>query len=52
MAGLISNRGEGLAAQMPSFLAVLRDVWSPASNPDGIVNLGLAENVRQQPNPY
>ncbi|KAJ5431294.1 Pyridoxal phosphate-dependent transferase major region subdomain 2 [Penicillium cf. griseofulvum] len=40
----VSDRGKCLAAQRPTFLAVLSDQWSP-SNPDGIVNLGLAENT-------
>ncbi len=51
MHGQISDRGKGLAAQRPSFLTVLGDQWSPLANPDGIVNLGLAENVRKQPVP-
>ncbi|CAG8923318.1 unnamed protein product [Penicillium salamii] len=42
----ISNRGNSLAAQIPSFLTVLNDLWSPTTNPDGIVNLGLAENLQ------
>ncbi|OOQ81704.1 aspartate aminotransferase [Penicillium brasilianum] len=45
MQGKVSDRGKGLAAQRPSFLAVLSDQWSPSSNPNGIVNLGLAENT-------
>jgi hypothetical protein len=52
MQGEVSERGKALAAQRPSFLAVLSDLWSPTSNPDGILNLGLAENVGQQPIPY
>ncbi|EAU35411.1 predicted protein [Aspergillus terreus NIH2624] len=43
---VVSDRGKALAAQRPSFLTVLGDLWSPASNPDGIVNLGLAENLQ------
>ncbi|KAJ5592291.1 Pyridoxal phosphate-dependent transferase major region subdomain 2 [Penicillium hordei] len=45
MQGKVSGRGKDLAAQRPSFLAVLSDQWSPSSNPNGIVNLGLAENT-------
>ena len=52
MQGEVSERGKGLAAQRPSFLAVLSDLWSPTSNRNGIVNLGLAENVGQQPIPH
>ncbi|KAJ5454084.1 Pyridoxal phosphate-dependent transferasemajor regionsubdomain 2 [Penicillium daleae] len=37
MQGELSERGKGLAAQRPSFLAVLSDLWSPTSNPDGIL---------------
>lgn len=47
MLGEVSDRGKGLAAQKPAFLAGLSDRWSPTSNPNGIVNLGLAENVRE-----
>jgi hypothetical protein len=42
----ISARGKAFAAQKPTFLDVLSDLWAPNSNPDGIVNIGLAENVR------
>ncbi|PWY81604.1 aspartate aminotransferase [Aspergillus sclerotioniger CBS 115572] len=40
-----SARGRALAAQKPTFLDVLGDLWDPHSNPNGIVNLGLAENT-------
>ncbi|OOF91836.1 hypothetical protein ASPCADRAFT_518229 [Aspergillus carbonarius ITEM 5010] len=40
-----SARGRALAAQKPTFLDVLADLWDPQSNPNGIVNLGLAENT-------
>jgi hypothetical protein len=46
MNGSISARGKAFAAQKPNFLDVLNDLWAPKSNPDGIVNIGLAENVR------
>lgn len=41
-----SSRGLALAAKIPTFFDVLKDLWDPESNPRGIVNLGLAENVR------
>lgn len=43
----LSVRGRKLAAQKPAFLDVLSDLWDVKSNPDGIVNIGLAENVRR-----
>jgi hypothetical protein len=46
MEGGISARGKAFAAQKPTFLDVLSDLWAPKTNPDGIVNIGLAENVR------
>lgn len=46
MEGGISARGKAFAAQKPTFLDVLNDLWAPKTNPDGIVNIGLAENVR------
>jgi hypothetical protein len=45
MEGNLSARGKAIAAQKPNFLDVLSDLWAPESNPDGIVNIGLAENV-------
>ncbi|GFF73089.1 hypothetical protein IFM60648_03849 [Aspergillus lentulus] len=41
----LSLRGRTLAAQKPVFLNVLGDIWDPSSNPDGVVNIGLAENT-------
>lgn len=41
----LSARGKDFAAQKPSFLEVLSDLWVPQSNPNGVVNIGLAENV-------
>lgn len=41
----LSARGKSFVAQKPSFLDVLADLWDPKSNPDGILNIGLAENV-------
>lgn len=38
-------RGEDFAKKKPTFLGVLENSWDPRLNPDGIVNLGLAENV-------
>ncbi|PWY75694.1 hypothetical protein BO83DRAFT_425978 [Aspergillus eucalypticola CBS 122712] len=42
---ITSARGRALAAQKPAFLDVLGDLWDAQSNPEGIVNLGLAENT-------
>lgn len=47
MVGGVSARGQGFVAQKPAFFDVLSDSWNPISNPDGIVNIGLAENVRR-----
>ncbi|KAJ5816978.1 aspartate aminotransferase [Penicillium robsamsonii] len=44
MEGNLSVRGKAFAAQKPTFLDVLSDLWAPEANPDGIVNIGLAEN--------
>lgn len=46
MDGSLSARGKSFVAQKPAFLDVLSNLWDPKSNPDGVVNLGLAENVR------
>lgn len=45
MEGRISARGQSFVAQKPAFFDVLSDSYDPISNPDGIVNIGLAENV-------
>ena len=42
----ISARGRFLEPKVPVFFDVLNNLWDPELNPDGIVNLGLAENVR------
>ncbi|KAK1141771.1 hypothetical protein N8T08_008436 [Aspergillus melleus] len=44
----ISSRGLALTAKMPVFFDVLKNLWDPESNPNGIVNLGLAENGLMQ----
>lgn len=41
----ISSRAVTFVPQAPQFFDVLDDLWHPESNPNGIVNLGLAENV-------
>jgi hypothetical protein len=41
----ISRRGASYLPQAPKFFGVLGNLWHPKENPDGIVNLGLAENV-------
>lgn len=45
---ITSARGRAFAALKPAFLDVLGDLWDAQSNPDGIVNLGLAEKVGQK----
>lgn len=45
MESSLSLRVTELAAQKPVFLDVLSDLWDPSSNPGGVVNIGLAENV-------
>ncbi|EYE98293.1 putative aspartate aminotransferase [Aspergillus ruber CBS 135680] len=44
----VSSRGRHLATKMPTFFHVLKDQWNPESNPQGIVNIGLAENTLMQ----
>ncbi|CAI7624278.1 unnamed protein product [Penicillium pancosmium] len=41
----LSTRGEDFAKKKPTFLGVLENAWDPLLNPEGIVNLGLAENT-------
>jgi len=41
----ISARGRSFLAHQPQFFDVLQDLWEPDTNPNGVVNLGLAENV-------
>ena len=41
----ISSRAVTYLPQAPKFFDILDDLWHPETNPDGIVNLGLAENV-------
>lgn len=45
MEDTISSRGLALEGKMPVFFDVLRNLWGPELNPNGIVNLGLADNV-------
>ncbi|KAE8160941.1 1-aminocyclopropane-1-carboxylate synthase [Aspergillus tamarii] len=45
----ISARGVSFAEKRPLFFDVLDNLWHPESNPDGIVNLGLAENSLLHP---
>ncbi|KAJ0418812.1 pyridoxal phosphate-dependent transferase [Aspergillus carlsbadensis] len=47
MENSISSRGLTLEARKPVFFDVLNNLWDPESNPDGIVNIGLAENADQ-----
>ncbi|KAH7006589.1 aspartate aminotransferase [Fusarium venenatum] len=44
----ISSRGAGFLPDVPKFFDVLNNLWHPQNNPDGIVNLGLAENALMQ----
>ncbi|KAI1480151.1 PLP-dependent transferase [Daldinia eschscholtzii] len=41
----ISHRAISYLPEVPKFFDVLDDLWHPETNPDGIVNLGLAENA-------
>jgi metal-sulfur cluster biosynthetic enzyme len=43
---IVSDRGRSLEPKVPVFFDVLNNLWDPELNSDGIVNLGLAENVR------
>ncbi|CAI7642259.1 unnamed protein product [Penicillium manginii] len=45
MESYLSVRGEAFARKKPTFLGVLENAWDPLLNPEGIVNLGLAENT-------
>ncbi|CAG9996125.1 unnamed protein product [Clonostachys byssicola] len=45
----ISSRGVGFLPDVPKFFDVLDDLWHPETNPEGIVNLGLAENLHVDP---
>lgn len=45
MESTISSRGLALEGKMPVFFDVLNNLWDLERNPNGIVNLGLAENV-------
>jgi hypothetical protein len=48
MDGSLSARGKAFVTHRPTFLDVLSDLWDPESNPNGILNIGLAENVRNR----
>lgn len=44
----LSNRGSELAvlgSRFEQFKAIFGDLYDPDTNPDGIVNLGVSENV-------
>ncbi|KAF5677489.1 aspartate aminotransferase [Fusarium circinatum] len=45
----ISRRAVGYLPEAPKFFDVLNDLWHPESNPNGILNLGLAENPSASP---
>jgi hypothetical protein len=48
----LSKRGEVFAtptSKMP-MLDVVSDLWHPEANPDGYISLGVAENVKENPN--
>ncbi|KAI1358261.1 hypothetical protein F5Y08DRAFT_322308 [Xylaria arbuscula] len=46
--GIVSSRGAAIAERIPSFFDVLQNLWDPINNPNGVVNLGLAENALMQ----
>ena len=48
MHGGLSNRAQAVAkaAEQMGLLDILKNIWDPATNPEGIVSLGVAENVR------
>lgn len=48
----ISSRGVGFLPDVPKFFDVLNILWHPETNPEGTVNLGLAENVRRHHTTY
>ena len=44
----LSNRGSELSvlgSRFAQFKAIFGDLYDPDTNPDGIVNLGVSENV-------
>lgn len=43
--GCIFSRAVTYLPQAPKFFDVLDDLWEPQTNPRGLINLGLAENV-------
>ncbi|KAF4467806.1 aspartate aminotransferase [Fusarium albosuccineum] len=45
----ISARGVSFLPEVPKFFDVLNNLWHPETNPEGIVNLGLAENALMHP---
>ncbi|CAG9942658.1 unnamed protein product [Clonostachys rosea f. rosea IK726] len=45
----ISSRGVGFLPDVPKFFDVLNILWHPETNPEGTVNLGLAENLHVNP---
>ncbi|KAJ3577190.1 hypothetical protein NPX13_g3371 [Xylaria arbuscula] len=46
--GIVSSRGAAIAERIPSFFDVLQNLWDPINKPNGVVNLGLAENALMQ----
>lgn len=49
MSSTISTRGKAFSEKRPVFFRVLDNLWNPESNPEGIVNIGLAENMSYSP---
>ncbi|KAF5686669.1 aspartate aminotransferase [Fusarium denticulatum] len=45
----ISRRAVGYLPEAPKFFDVLNDLWHPTTNPNGVLNLGLAENPCASP---
>ncbi|CAK1366366.1 unnamed protein product [Cercospora beticola] len=46
---LLSSRGRGLQDFYPPYFEIFDDPWNPDTNPNGYLNLGVAENTLMQP---
>ena len=51
MQGGLSQRAQAVAkaAEGLAMFEILKNLWDPETNPDGIVSLGVAENVSTLP---
>lgn len=48
MVSTIADRGDKLAAnggELRTYRTLLSDLYHPSDNPDGLINLGISENV-------